>query len=121
MAVDVDALKTRLAQVTTVAAAGRVMAVTGLSLRFAMPGARVGDVVHVRRRGEPLACEVVGFDAGVAIAMPLGPLTGVGPNDDVESTGGPWMVCASAELLGRVVDGLGRAFDGGRAIQGRLV
>src|SRR5580693_1356220 len=88
MAVDVDALKTRLAQVTTVAAAGRVMAVTGLSLRF---------------------------------AMPLGPLTGVGPNDDVESTGGPWMVCASAELLGRVVDGLGRPFDGGPAIAGKLV
>jgi ATP synthase in type III secretion protein N len=121
MAVDVDALKTRLAQASTVVAAGRVMAVTGLSLRFAMPGARVGDVVHVKRRGEPLACEVVGFDAGVAIAMPLGPLTGVGPNDDVESTGGPWMVSASAQLLGRVVDGLGRAFDGGPPIQGRLV
>jgi ATP synthase in type III secretion protein N len=121
MAVDVDALKVRLAQVSTVVAAGRVMAVTGLSLRFAMPGARVGDVVHVKRRGEPLACEVVGFDAGIAIAMPLGALTGVGPNDDVESTGGPWMVSASAQLLGRVVDGLGRAFDGGRAIEGRLV
>src|SRR5579859_914653 len=121
MAVDVDALKTRLAQVSTVVAAGRVMAVTGLSLRFAMPGARVGDVVHVKRRGEALACEVVGFDAGVAIAMPLGPLTGVGPNDDVESTGGPWMVPASAQLLGRVVDGLGRPFDGGPAIEGRLV
>ncbi len=121
MAVDADALKTRLAQASTVVSAGRVMAVTGLSLRFAMPGARVGDVVHVKRRGEPLACEVVGFDAGVAIAMPLGPLTGVGPNDDVESTGGPWMVAASAQLLGRVVDGLGRAFDGGPPIQGRLV
>jgi type III secretion protein N (ATPase) len=121
MAVDADALKTRLAQASTVVAAGRVMAVTGLSLRFAMPGARVGDVVHVKRRGEPLACEVVGFDAGVAIAMPLGPLTGVGPNDDVESTGGPWMVAASAQLLGRVVDGLGRAFDGGSPIPGRLV
>ncbi|HTB77396.1 MAG TPA: hypothetical protein VK762_29330, partial [Polyangiaceae bacterium] len=111
MAVDADALKTRLAQVSTVAAAGRVMAVTGLSLRFSMPGARVGDVVLVKRRGEPLACEVVGFDAGVAIAMPLGALAGVGPNDDVESTGGPWTVSASAELLGRVVDGLGRPFD----------
>jgi type III secretion protein N (ATPase) len=121
MAVDVDALKARLAQVSTVVAAGRVMAVTGLSLRFAMPGARVGDIVHVKRRGEPLACEVVGFDAGVAIAMPLGALTGVGPNDDVESTGGPWMVSAGAALLGRVVDGLGRPFDGGPAIEGRLV
>ena len=121
MAVDVDALKTRLAQVSTVVAAGRVMAVTGLSLRFAMPGARVGDIVHVKRRGEPLACEVVGFDSGVAIAMPLGSLTGVGPNDDVESTGGPWMVAAGPQLLGRVVDGLGRVFDGGPAIHGRLV
>jgi len=121
MAVDIDALKTRLAQVSTVVAAGRVMAVTGLSLRFAMPGARIGDVVHVRRRGEPLACEVVGFDAGVAIAMPLGPLTGVGPNDDVESTGGCWMVSAGRHLLGRVVDGLGRPFDGGPAIEGELV
>jgi type III secretion protein N (ATPase) len=121
MAVDVDALKTRLAQVSTVAAVGRVLSVTGLSLRFAMPGARVGDVVHVKRRGQPLACEVVGFDAGVAIAMPLGALSGVGPNDDVESTGGPWMVSASMQLLGRVVDGLGRPFDGGRAIEGRLV
>jgi ATP synthase in type III secretion protein N len=121
MGVDVDALKTRLAQVSTVAAAGRVTAVTGLSLRFSMPGARVGDVVLVRRRGTPLACEVVGFDAGVAIAMPLGALTGVGPNDDVESTGGPWMVTASEQLLGRVVDGLGRPFDSGPAITGHLV
>jgi type III secretion protein N (ATPase) len=121
MAVDVDALKTRLAQVSTVVAVGRVLGVTGLSLRFAIPGARVGDVVHVKRRGQPLACEVVGFDAGVAIAMPLGALIGVGPNDDVESTGGPWMVAASRQLLGRVVDGLGRPFDGGPAIEGRLV
>src|SRR5271156_4863335 len=117
MAVDADALKTRLPPGGTGVAAGRVMAVTGLSLRFAMPGARVGDVVHVKRRGAPLACEVVGFDAGVAIAMPLGAPPGVGPNGDVETTGGPWMVSASAQLLGRVVDGLGRAFDGGPAIE----
>ncbi|HEX3770174.1 MAG TPA: FliI/YscN family ATPase [Polyangiaceae bacterium] len=121
MAVDVEALKTALAQVSTVRATGRVTAVTGLSLRFSMPGARIGDVVRVKRRGEPLACEVVGFDGGHAIAMPLGPLAGVGPHDDVESTGGPFVVTAGAELLGRVVDGLGRPFDGGPPIDGRAV
>jgi type III secretion protein N (ATPase) len=121
MPVDVDALKSKLAQVATLRASGRVTAVTGLSLRFAMPGVRIGDVVHVRRRGEPLACEVVGFDGGEAIAMPLGALVGVGPDDGVESSGGPLLVHVSERLLGRVVDGLGRPFDGGVPIEGELV
>jgi type III secretion protein N (ATPase) len=121
MSVDVDVLKAKLAQVSTLRAMGRVLGVTGLSLRFAMPGVRIGDVVTVRRRGAPLACEVVGFDRGEAIAMPLGALTGVGPDDEVESTGGPFQVRASSALLGRVVDGLGRPFDGGPAIDGEWV
>jgi type III secretion protein N (ATPase) len=118
---DIDAIKARLAQVSTLRARGRVMGVMGLSLRFAMPGARVGDVVRVLRRGEPLACEVVGFDGGVAIAMPLGSLAGVGPDDEVESTGGPLTVRAGESLLGRVVDGLGQPFDGGPPIEGERV
>ncbi len=121
MPVDADALRAKLAQTSTLRATGRVIGVTGLSLRFAMPGARIGDMVRVRRRGEPLACEVVGFDGGEVIAMPLGALVGVGPSDDVESTGGPWMACASDQLLGRVVDGLGRPLDDGPVIDGRLV
>jgi type III secretion protein N (ATPase) len=119
--VDIESLKARLAAVATVRPSGRVTAVTGLSLRFAMPGVRVGDVVLVKRRGEPLGCEVVGFDGGHAIAMPLGALVGVGPDDDVESTGGPLLVRAGSGLLGRVVDGLGRPFDGGPPVDGELV
>ncbi|MDP9002594.1 MAG: FliI/YscN family ATPase [Myxococcota bacterium] len=118
MSVDVDALKAKLAQVTTLRAMGRVLGVTGLSLRFVMPGVRIGDVVVVKRRGAPLACEVVGFDRGEAIGMPLGALVGVGPDDEVESTGGPLQVRASDALLGRVVDGLGQAFDGGPMPEG---
>ncbi len=121
MAIDVEAVRARLAGVSTVHATGRVRAVTGLSLRFTIPGARVGDVVLVRRRGEPLACEVVGFADGEAIGMALGPLSGVGPDDVVEATGGPLQVRAGRALLGRVVDGLGRPFDGGPPIEGELV
>jgi type III secretion protein N (ATPase) len=118
---DLDAIRAKLANVTTVKTTGRVLGVTGLSLRFVLPAVRIGDVVVVQRRGEPLSCEVVGFDGAEAIGMALGPLDGVGPDDVVEGTGGPLQVRAGDGLLGRVVDGLGQPFDGGPAIQGALV
>lgn len=118
MSSSIDALKAKLAATPALRTSGRVLAVTGLSLRFSMPGVRVGDVVHVKRRGEPLACEVVGFAGGEAVGMPLGALTGVGPDDEVEATGGGFVVRASASLLGRVVDGLGRPIDGKGPIEG---
>jgi type III secretion protein N (ATPase) len=123
MPLDVDALKARLAHTSSLPARGGVTSVTGLGIRFTLPGVRVGDVVLVRRRGEPLACEVVGFEGGNAVAMALGSLAGVGPDDDVESTGRPLQVRASPALLGRVVDGLGRPFDGDGAplVDGELV
>ena len=121
MMLDADALRAKLAQVSTLRASGRVLGVTGLNVRFEMPGVRVGDVVQILRRGGPLACEVVGFDRGQAIALPLGTIAGVGPDDAVESTGAPLSVRAGDALLGRVVDGLGRPFDGGPPLEGGLV
>jgi type III secretion protein N (ATPase) len=121
MPLDLDALRAKLATVTTVRATGRVLGVTGLSLRLALPGVRVGDVVMVHRRGGPLACEVVGFQGGEAVGMALGPLAGVGADDAVEATGGPLEVRAGSGLIGRVVDGLGRPFDGGPPIEGIAV
>jgi len=41
-------LKARLAATSTLRPTGRVVAVTGLALRFSLPGVRVGDVVHAR-------------------------------------------------------------------------
>lgn len=111
-----EALRAKLAATAALRPSGRVLAVTGLSLRFSMPGVRVGDVVLVKRKGEPLACEVVGFERGEAVGMPLGAIAGVGPDDEVESTGGGFVVRASDALLGRVVDGLGRPIDGGPAL-----
>jgi type III secretion protein N (ATPase) len=112
MSVDIDSLKAKLAATPTLKAKGRVLGVTGLSLRFSLPGVRVGDVVHVKKRGAPIPCEVVGFSDGEAIAMPLGVVTGVGPDDEVETTGAPFVVRVHESLLGRVVDGLGRPLDG---------
>ena len=116
-----DALKAKLAATTALRPAGRVLGVTGLALRVSVPGVRVGDVITVERRGGPLACEVVGFGEDHVIAMPLGNLAGVGPDDRIESTGGPLQVRASRALLGRVVDGLGRPLDGQPIAEGSTV
>lgn len=109
---DFDALRARLADSPALLAEGRVRAVTGLSVRLSLPGARVGDVVVLKRRGSPLQAEIVGFDSGEAVAIPLGELTGVGVDDPVESTGAPLEIAAGPGLLGRVLDGLGRPADG---------
>lgn len=109
---DLDRLRARLASTTTLRPAGRVRGVTGLTVRLSLPGARVGDVVILRRRGEPLTAEVVGFDEGAVLAIPLGDPLGLGPDDEVESTGGPLRIPTGRALLGRILDGLGRAADG---------
>lgn len=109
---DLDVLRRQLSETSSLEARGRVTAVTGLTLRLALPGARVGDVVRVTRRGAPLLAEVVGFERGDVVAMPLGELHGVGPDDVVESRGEGLLVPTGAGLLGRVLDGFGRPIDG---------
>jgi len=110
--VDLDTLREQLARAPATKAKGRVLAVTGLSIRLALPGARVGDVVVIQRRCGPLLGEIVGFTTEAAVAIPLGDVTGIGPEDPVVSTGGPLRVGAGRALLGRVLDGLGRPIDG---------
>jgi type III secretion protein N (ATPase) len=110
--VDLEALRARLAATSTLRPVGRVVGVTGLLVRLTLPAARVGDLVVIRRRGEALGAEIVGFEGGEALALPLGDLAGVGADDAVEATGGALEVGAGPELLGRVLDGLGRPIDG---------
>lgn len=110
---DLTRLRERLAATPSLRPVGRVIGVVGLTVRLAMPGARLGDVAIVRRSGQPILVEVVGFDGACVIAVALGDLSGVGPEDPVESTGGGLTVGVGESLLGRVLDGLGRPIDGG--------
>jgi ATP synthase in type III secretion protein N len=114
---DWDALRSRISESNPLRPEGRVVSVQGLAVRFTMPSVHVGDVVWIRRQGTPLTCEVVGFEGGTAVGMPLGSLTGVGPEDIVEHSGGPLRVPVHNQLLGRVVNGLGEPIDGGPALQ----
>lgn len=109
---DLDRLRTELAGAPTARLEGRVLGVTGLAVTAVLPGARIGDVICIRRRGAPLFAEVVGFRGGEVLAMPLGDLAGVGPDDPVTSTSAPLDVAVGTDLLGRILDGLGRPLDG---------
>jgi type III secretion protein N (ATPase) len=110
---DIDELRSRLSQTPTLRPEGRVLSVTGLGIRVAIPGARIGDVIQIERRsGTPIDAEIVGFDSGQAVAVPLGTLAGIGPDEPVHTTGAPLEVRAGLGLLGRVLDGLGHPLDG---------
>lgn len=115
MAIDLNVLDT----VDPLRVEGRVRAVVGLSIRATVPGLRIGDSVEVvRRQHAPLLAEVVGFVEDEALLLPLGDMTGVGPDDVVRPIGHAFSIACGNGLLGRVVDGLGCPIDGGRPIDG---
>jgi ATP synthase in type III secretion protein N len=107
---DVDRALSRLEAAAPRRQSGRVTEVTGLVLRAAVPGLRVGELVTIDGR---LEAEVVGFRGDEMVLMPLGDATGIGPDSLVTPTGRPFAIAASDRLLGRVLDGLGRPIDGG--------
>jgi flagellum-specific ATP synthase len=93
---------------------GKVTQVIGLTVESEGPDASIGDVcsIHPMKGGKPVLAEVVGFRNNKVLLMPLGDLYSVGPGCDVVATGGPLTVQVGSELLGQVLDGLGRPLDG---------
>ncbi len=110
--VDLELLRTKLAESQALRAQGRVVGVTGMTVRIALPGARIGDVVVIRRASGTLLAEIVGFDVGTAITLPIGDVSGIGIDDEVEATGQGLTVQAGEALLGKVLNGLGQPLDG---------
>jgi type III secretion protein N (ATPase) len=96
---------------------GRVTEVTGLVVRATVPGIRMGEMVVIESNPR-LRAEVVGFRGDEAVLMPLGDVTGVGPDAQVSPMGRPLSIQAGEGLLGRVLDGLGQPMDGQGPIAG---
>ena len=100
---------------------GRVEQVVGTIIRAVVPGVKVGELCILRNPWEEwsLKAEVVGFVRNVALLSPLGSMQGISPATEVIPTGEILSIPVGNELLGRVVDGLGQAMDGGPAIRTR--
>jgi flagellum-specific ATP synthase len=94
---------------------GEVTGVVGLVIQSQGPRAMVGELCWVAphtgdRQG--FWAEVVGFQNGKVLLMPLGTLDGLSPGWEVHATGETQPVAVGESLLGRVLDGLGRPMDG---------
>jgi type III secretion protein N (ATPase) len=98
---------------------GRVRATRGLTVLAHVPGARRGDWVRIERaEREALDAEVIAFDDDLVTLMPFGEARGVGPDDRVSWMGSALSVRCGPELLGRVIDGMGRPLDGAGELTG---
>lgn len=118
MSLDLSRLKSQLAALDPVRVSGTVQEVIGLAVRAAIPGVRVGEMVEIVRKRDPiLRAQVVGFHLDLATLMPLGSTEGVGPDDEVRPLNRGLSILAGEGLLGRVLDGLGQPIDGGPALE----
>ncbi len=95
------------------AVSGRVVELTGGVVRALVEDARLGDAVELLpRAAPPLLAEVVGFRGDEAVLTPLGPAQGLCPGTAVRAGTGPLAIEVGDELLGRVLDALGKPIDG---------
>jgi flagellum-specific ATP synthase len=92
---------------------GRVARVVGLNLEVEGLTAGIGDGIIVEGANGPLPAEVVAIHEDRLACMPIGQLTGIRAGTPAFAAGGRLTVPVGHELLGRVLDGLGRPIDGG--------
>ncbi|MEQ1508440.1 MAG: FliI/YscN family ATPase, partial [Myxococcota bacterium] len=108
-AFDLSGLRTALAEASYETVGGRLVQAVGPLLEAEIPGALLGSVWEV----EPaVVCEVVGFRDRRALLMPLDTTDGVAFGARVRHVTDAIQVGVGIELLGRVLDGLGRPIDG---------
>jgi flagellum-specific ATP synthase len=93
---------------------GHVERIIGLTIESIGPDVRYGDVCRIATDDDSyIFAEVVGFRAkNTPILMPIGEMRGVVPGAQVTSGGAALMTPVGPELLGRVIDGIGRPMDG---------
>src|SRR5215469_18376167 len=92
---------------------GRVKALVGLLIRASVRGVWLGGLCLIDnpRSPQPVKAEVVGFENGDVLLMPLGALVDIGPQSEVVPTGKYLSVKVGDQLLGRVLNGLGEPMD----------
>lgn len=113
--IDLSLIKKKIKDTDLFSYMGRVSQVTGLMIESEGPIAKVGEICLIYPVDGSDRCvqaEVVGFSGSRLVLMPLGQIYGVGQGSYVVSTGHTLRVPVTEDLVGRVVDGLGRAIDG---------
>jgi type III secretion protein N (ATPase) len=110
--IDFDRYKKRVQRTRLTRVRGRVTEMTGLIIKAAVPGVRIGEMVEIVTSARTLVAEVVGFRDKEVMLMPFGFPEGVGPDSEVVPSGRPFEIRCGEGLLGHVINGLGEPVDG---------
>jgi flagellum-specific ATP synthase len=110
----VEAIRTQVRHLPTVQRLGTVTAVTGLIIESDGPNVGLGELCILRspRADFTVQAEVVGFREHRVLLMPLGETAGLHVGCEVAAFERPPLPRPGPEMLGRVLDALGRPFDG---------
>lgn len=106
-----DKLINHLEEVELTTVHGRITEVIGMLIRAVVPQVKMGEMCLIKREGEPLAAEVVGFTKDEVLLSPLGEMWGIGPSSEVIPLRMPMHIKVGPQLLGRVLNGLGQPID----------
>ena len=113
LTLDIDKYLSKIDQASPVSSKGLVKEVIGLLVKATVPEARIGELCMIRNSRSSIAikAEVVGFQGGDVLLMPLGELSDIGPESEVVPTGRSLTIRVGEGLLGRVLNGLGEPMD----------
>ncbi len=111
----IDALRSQVQAAPSVRRVGRVTGVTGLIIESTGPNVGLGELCRIssERESFTVMAEVVGFRGESVLLMPLGETTGLHPGCEVVAADRMPLPVPNEQLLGRVLDALGRPLDRG--------
>ena len=93
---------------------GKVVKIVGLTIESIGPDAKLNDLCRIiidKNKNISVMAEVVGIRDNRLLLMPYESVEGLGVGCTVENTGHPLSVLVGDELLGHMVDGIGRVSD----------
>jgi len=112
--IDLAPYRRALDGINTLKSIGRVLRVVGLTIEAGGVSASIGELCFLEAKGrrDRIAAEVMGFKDDRTLLMPLGDLKGISPGCRVFPTGRTHSIYIGKDLLGQVLDGLGRPING---------
>lgn len=91
---------------------GRVHSATGRIIKAPLDGVKIGEMCVIRSPNHrDTFAEVIGFQRDLALLSPLGELSGMSSQTEIEPLGRELKVPVSDQLLGQVLNGLGEPMD----------
>jgi len=120
MAVNLEKYMADLIDLEPILQEGKVTKVVGTVIEGNGPSMPVGGICEIfpPKSTEPLSAEVVGFKEKSILLMPLSNWNGVEPGSRIVARHYRAFIPVGSDMLGRVLDGLGRPIDHGPPING---